>query len=77
MIYDVVHIGERPYEFNDTVHYTISFEMNLNLATADREVYHALDWLGDMGGLFDGLRIILSSVVLILTYKSYDTYMVA
>ena len=65
----MVHVGERPYEFNDRVHYTISYEMNLNMITADREVYHALDWLGDLGGLFDGLRGMCAVCVALLTYK--------
>ena len=49
----------------------------MNLATVDREVYTGLDWVGDLGGLFDGLKLMFSSVLAILTYKNYDTYMVA
>ena len=59
------------------MHWTISFEMDLNLHTYDREVYHALDWIGDMGGLFDGLRGFFAIIVAILTYKKYDVWMVA
>ena len=51
--------------------------MDLNLHTYDREVYHALDWIGDMGGLFDGLRGFFAVIVAILTYKRYDVWMVA
>ena len=51
--------------------------MSLNLRTYDREVYHSLDWLGDMGGLYDGLRGILALIVGFFTYKKYDTWMVA
>ena len=51
--------------------------MSLNLRTYDREVYHSLDWLGDMGGLYDGLRGILALIVGFFTYKKYDTFMVA
>ena len=51
--------------------------MDLNLHTYDREVYHALDWIGDMGGLFDGLRGFFAIIVAILTYKKYDVWMVA
>ena len=77
MIFSIHDRGERPYEFKDRVHKTLSFEMSTNLATVDREVYTGLDWVGDLGGLFDGLKLMFSSVLAILTYKNYDTYMVA
>ena len=77
MIFDIVSNGERPYEFQDLVHWTISYEMHLNIRTYDREVYNALDWLGDLGGLYDGLRGILLVFLGILTYKRYDNFMVA
>ena len=77
MIFSIKEIGERPYEHWDKVHKSLSFEMSQNLATVDREVYTALDWVGDLGGLFDGLSLIFSLVLAILTYKNYDTYMVA
>ena len=51
--------------------------MHLNIRTYDREVYNALDWLGDLGGLYDGLRGILLIFLGILTYKRYDNFMVA
>ena len=77
MAFEVLHQGSRPYEFRDRVHWTIAFEMSLNLRTYDREVYHALDWLGDMGGLYDGIRGIFALIVAFFTYKKYDTWMVA
>ena len=77
MIFSIKDIGERPYEYWDRVHKSLSFEMSMDLATVDREVYTALDWVGDLGGLFDGMKLIFSLVLAILTYKNYDTYMVA
>ena len=77
MIFNLKSHGKRPYEFKDRVHHTLSFEMSLNLQTAEREVYHVLDWIGDIGGLFDGLRIFLQAILGIVTYKMYDSYMVA
>ena len=50
--------------------------MNLNLATADRDVYNILDFIGDVGGLERGLRTIITLVMMLLTYKSIETYMV-
>ena len=35
-----------------------------------REIYNALDLLGDVGGLFDGLRLIGANLVLLLTTGS-------
>lgn len=76
-IFDIISSGERPYEFPDFVHWTISYEMHLNIRTYDREVYNALDWIGDIGGLFDGLRGISILFLGILTYRKYDNFMVA
>ena len=49
----------------------------MDLTTVGREVYTGLDWIGDLGGLFDGLKLMFSSALAILTYKNYDIYMVA
>ena len=77
MIFDVLRAEERPYEFSDRVQLSLSYEMSLNLRTYDREVYNFLDWLGDIGGLYDGLRGIFMIFLSVLTYKRYDTYMVS
>ena len=44
-------VNVRPYEFPDSVHLSLSYEMDLNQRVYDRAVYTALDWLGDIGGL--------------------------
>ena len=77
MIFDVTHNGWRPSFIHEDIQLTLSYEMSLNLRTYDREVYNFLDWLGDMGGLFDGLRGIIMIFLAVLTYKRYDTYMVS
>ena len=44
-----------------------------------REVYHVLDWIGDMGGLFDGLKGIVEIVmglVSLLGYKPVHAFLV-
>ena len=51
--------------------------MNLNLETADRDVYNALDWVREMGGFQRGLRTIFSMFLIIMTYNHYETYMVS
>ena len=49
--------------------------MSLDLRTYDREVYNFLDWLGDLGGLYDGVRGIFVIFLGVMTYQRYDTYM--
>ena len=49
----------RPYEFPDHVHLQITFEFDLTLYRIDRDVYSILDWVGDVGGLNEGLFLIL------------------
>ena len=51
--------------------------MSLDLETADRDVYNALDWIREMGGFQRGLRTICSLFLIILTYQNYETYMVS
>ena len=51
--------------------------MNLNLLSIEREVYNTLDLIGDTGGVMEGLNVICIAFLSILTYKNYDTYMVA
>ena len=51
--------------------------MNLNLETADRDVYNALDWVREMGGFQRGLRTIFNLFLIIMTYNHYETYMVS
>ena len=55
----------------------ISYELSQDLKTSDREAYNFLDWVGDLGGLFDGLKIGFTAVLVVLNYKMYDTYMVS
>ena len=51
--------------------------MNLNLETADRDVYNTLNWIQDLGGMMKGIRMIFSLLLYLLTYSNYETYMIA
>ena len=51
--------------------------MSLNLMTAERDVYNALDWVRTLGGFQRGLRTILSLVMIVLTYNRYEAYMIS
>ena len=85
MAFDIIEKGFRALPAYYTVNgyepsyaqKTLAFEMCLNLATADRDVYNALDWIKELGGFQRGLRTIFSLFLLVLTYKNYETYMVS
>ena len=42
---------------------SIEIKMSLDLVTWMRQTYSLLDWLGDLGGLFDALWYVVSLVV--------------
>ena len=39
------------------------FELSQSLITTERKTYSILEWIGDVGGLFDGLMIIASNLI--------------
>jgi hypothetical protein len=59
-IFKNTHVYSRPYEFFDNVHMQITFEFDLNLYRVDRDVYSMLDWVGDLGGLSEGIIVMLT-----------------
>ena len=46
------------YKFN-----SIMFELKQQMTTYERSTYSFLEWLGDVGGLVDGLRLIVQFIV--------------
>ena len=58
-IFGIRPMTVRPYEFFNDIHISITFEFDLNNYRVDRETYNTLDWLGDIGGLYEALLIIL------------------
>ena len=42
---------------------SMEIKMSLDLVTWSRQTYSLLDWLGDLGGLFDALYYIASLIV--------------
>ena len=36
--------------------------MKLNLMETERSTYTALDWIGDLGGCYDGLRLVFLAI---------------
>ena len=59
------------------MHWVASYEMNLNQNTVDRQVYSGLDWIGDIGGLLDGLNVMFIMIIAGLNYNLYSSYMVS
>ena len=68
--------GERPYEFYDNVHVGIVYEINLDRRRIQRSVYSLLDWIGDVGGLLEAMFVILSVLIVIYQYKTFEIYMI-
>ena len=75
-IFTVVGAGERPYEFVDNVHLSISFEMSLDRKRIQRNVFSLLDWIGEVGGLLEALFVLFSVLITIYNYKAFENYMV-
>ena len=50
MAFDIQEGGSRSTEFDQPDEQTLSFEMNLDLATAEREVFNILDLVATLGG---------------------------
>ena len=46
------YISEENYLFELTI------QLSANRSIQTRQIYNFLDWIGDIGGLYDGLRII-------------------
>lgn len=44
----------------------INFSLSLNLISVNRSVYNALDFLGDIGGLFGAIRAIFGGIIVLL-----------
>ena len=49
------HKTNRAYDYADTVHFMLRYEMDLSITKIDRAIYGTLDWLGDIGGLNEAL----------------------
>ena len=50
MTFDILETGSRATKYGSGRGQVLSFEMNLDLRTAERDVYNALDWVRTLGG---------------------------
>ena len=51
----------------------IWLELAQSKTTIERTTYNALEWVGDVGGLFDGFRLIVSSLIAPITGYAVKT----
>ena len=66
----------RPFEFSSRTHFAVTYEINLDLKVTERTVYSFLDWIGDIGGLYDGIRLFFLGLILSLKYNKLEAYLV-
>ena len=66
----------RPYEFKDRTQFQITYEFDLTLYRIDRDVYSLLDLIGDLGGLAEGIFIILTIILGFVTFNNFDHFLI-
>ena len=66
----------RPYEFPDNVHLQISFEFDLTLYRVDRDVYSILDWIGDVGGLNEGIFVFFQFLLVFSQFFDMEHFLI-
>ena len=75
-MFSIVWHQTRPYEFPDDVHTLLSYEFDLDMYVINRDTYTSLDWLGDIGGLGEGLSIIFGFLIAMFNYNTFEDYLV-
>ena len=53
------------------------FNVSPDTVFHERSVYTVLDWLGDVGGLFDALKLISSVIVALCTNGIFPSYVIS
>ena len=61
---DVTETRVLPYK--NTFQNAITFEMSMNRTEYTRTVYNIIDFMGDMGGLFNSLALIFGTIIAML-----------
>lgn len=69
--------GTRPYEFDNQVHISVTFEVDLDLTVIDRSVYNVLDWIGDIGGLGEGCFFISTTFLSVIHFGALDNMIIS
>ena len=72
-LFKITQASSRPYEFEDNVHISVSYELNLHLTVIDRQAYSVLELLGDVGGLGEALLYIFTFILAFVNYGKFNT----
>ena len=54
----------------------VTFEFDLNLYRIDRAIYSILDWISDIGGLKDGIILIIKALIPIMNFKTFEHFLI-
>ena len=58
------------------MHLQVTFEFDLTLYRIDRDVYSILDWVGDVGGLNEGLFLILKVFLIAMQFNDFQHFLI-
>ena len=64
------------FSFTDDLLIQLSITLNSQVTNHTRAVYNFLDFLGDIGGLFDALKVIAWSIITIITQGLVSAHLV-
>ena len=67
----------RSYGADNDIQVSIIYERDLDLHRVDREVYSILDWLGDVGGLYEAFHIICGIFIYVVNFLKFENFMVS
>ena len=54
----------------------LSYEFDLDMYVINRDTYTSLNWLGDIGGLGEGISIIFGFIIALFNYNTFEDYLV-
>ena len=54
----------------------LTYEFDMNMYVINRDTYTLLDWLGDIGGLGEGLAIIFGAIIALFNYNTFEDHLV-
>jgi len=76
-VFKLEQVDKRPYEFENSIHISLTFEVDLDLKQIDRQVYNMLDWIGDIGGLGEGLFFISYAILGVVHFGALDNWIIS
>ena len=69
-------------ELNDVLKYEnsallLAFSTNERIKSFKRSAYNALDLLGDIGGLYDGFRLLFAAILTAISGTEYSSLLIS